>query len=153
VTYVSPATHDAGDHTILRFAVRDSGPGIPATLTMIMDPRGSVHSQCGFLPVKEVSLVPDWVDSALDKIAITFRTGPMLVSTERIVPTGQTEPITALLLTTPAEQDGTWSWVESDGQGRWPEIALTPVDGTARFPDTPPTLREGLLKLTGGLKD
>jgi hypothetical protein len=77
----------------------------------------------------------------------------MLVSTDQIIPKGQTEPITALLLTSPAEQNGTWSWVESDGKGHWPETALTPVDGTANFPATPPTLREGLLKLTGGLDD
>ena len=140
-----------GNYVNLGFAA--NGPGAPATLTMIMDPRGSVHSQCGILPVKEVSLVSDWVDSALAKIAITFRTGPMLVSTEQIIPPGQSDPITALLLTSPAEQDGTWSWVESDGKGHWPEIALTPVDGTANFPATAPTLREGTLKLTGGLDD
>jgi hypothetical protein len=140
-----------GNYIDLGFAAK--GPGTPATLTMIMDPRGSVHSQCGILPVKEVSLLSDWVDSALAKIAVTFRTGPMLVSTDQIIPKGQTEPITALLLTSPAEQNGTWSWVESDGKGHWPETALTPVDGTANFPATPPTLREGLLKLTGGLDD
>lgn len=140
-----------GNYIPLGFA--EKGPGTPATLTMIMDPRGSVHAQCGFLPVKEVTLVPDWVDSALSKVAITFRTGPVLVGTQQLIPKGQTNPITALLLTSPAEQHGTWSWVESDGHGSWPETTLTPVDGTASFPDTPPTLREGLLKLTGGMDE
>jgi hypothetical protein len=120
---------------------------------MIMDPRGSVHSQYGFLPVKEVTLVPAWVDSALAKVSVTFRTGPALVGTQQIIPKDQTTPITALLLTSPAERHGTWSWLESDGQGHWPETTLTPVDGTAIFPATPPTLREGLLKLTGGMDE
>jgi hypothetical protein len=131
----------------------EQGPGTPATLTMIMDPRGSVHSQCGFLPVKEVTLVPAWVDSALAKVSVTFRTGAALVGTQQIIPKDQTTPITALLLTSPAERHGTWSWLESDGQGHWPETTLTPVDGTAIFPATPPTLREGLLKLTGGMDE
>lgn len=140
-----------GNYIPLGFA--EKGPGTPATLTMIMDPRGSVHAQCGFLPVKEVTLVPDWVDSALSKVAITFRTGPVLVGTQQIIPKGQTDPITVMLMTSPAEQQGTWSWVESDGQGHWPETTLAPVDGTATFPVTAPTLREGLLKLTGGMDE
>ena len=118
---------------------------------MIVDPRGSVHAQCGFLPVKDVMLVPDWVDSALDEVAITFRTGPVLVGTQQMIPTGKTDSVTTLLLTSPAERDGVWTWVESDSKGRWTEMTLTPVDSTARFKATPPTLREGLLKLTGGL--
>jgi hypothetical protein len=140
---------EVGNYIPLGFA--EKGPGTPAVLTIIMDPRGSVHAQCGFLPVKEISLVPDWVDSALSNVAITFRTGPVLVGTQQIIPKGGTDPITALLLTSPAEQHGTWSWVESDGHGNWPDTVLTPVDGTASFPETPPTLREGLLKLTGGM--
>jgi len=135
----------------INLGFRAKGPGTPATLLMIMDPRAGVHAQCGLLPVKEVTLVPDWVDSALAKVAVTFRTGPVLVGTRQILPTGQANHITTLLLTSPAEQHGTWSWLESDGQGHWPETALTPVDSTANFPATPPTLREGLLKLTGGL--
>jgi hypothetical protein len=138
-----------GNYIDLGFAAK--GPGAPATLTMILDPRGSVHAQCGFLPVKEVNLVPGWVDSALAKISVVFRTGPVLAGNQQIVPPGRTQPITALLLTSPAERHGTWSWLESDGQGHWPETTLTPVSSTAGFPATPPTLREGLLKLTGGL--
>jgi hypothetical protein len=140
---------DIGNYINLGFAAK--GPGTPATLTMIVDPRGAVHAQCGFLPVKDVTLVPDWVDSALDEVAITFRLGPVLVGTQQIIPPGENTPITTLLLTSPAERKGTWLWVERDRQGHWPETRLTPVDSTAKFTATPPTLREGLLKLTGGL--
>jgi hypothetical protein len=138
-----------GNYINLGFAAK--GPGTPATLTMIVDPRAGVHAQCGFLPVKEVDLVPDWVDSALAQVAVTFRTGPLLAVIQQIVPAGKIDPITTLLLTSPAERQGTWSWIESDGKGHWPEITLTPVDSTANSPATPPTLREGFLKLTGGL--
>src|SRR5262249_31014786 len=134
-----------GNYINLGFAAK--GPGTPASLTMIVDPRAGVHAQCGFLPVKEVDLVPDWVDTALAQVAVTFRTGPLLAVIQQLVPAGKIDPITTLLLTSPAERQGTWSWIESDGKGHWPEITLTPVDSTANFPATPPTLREGFLKL------
>jgi hypothetical protein len=138
-----------GNYINLGFAAKVRGT--PATLTMIVDPRAGVHAQCGFFPVKEVTLVPDWVDSALEQVTVTVRTGPLLASTQQIVPPGQTDHITTLLLTSPAERHGTWSWIESDGKGHWPEFTLTTVDSTANFPATPPTLREGFLKLTGGV--
>jgi hypothetical protein len=140
-----------GNYLNLGFA--EKGPGTPATLTMIMDPRGSVHAQCGFLPVKEVSLLPEWVDSALKVLDVTFRTGPVLVGEQQVLTQGQTQPVTSLLLTSPAEKHGTWSWLQSDGKGHWPETSLAPVDSTATFPNVPPTLREGMIKLTGGLDE
>jgi hypothetical protein len=140
-----------GNYLNLGFAAK--GPGTPATLTMIMDPRGSVHAQCGFLPVKEMSLVPEWVDNALAALDVTFRAGPMLVSEQQVVQQGKTQPVTSLLLTSPAEKHGTWSWLQSDSAGRWSETPLAPVDSTAAFPNVTPTLREGLLKLTGGLDE
>jgi hypothetical protein len=140
-----------GNYVDLGFASK--GPGPAAALTMIMDPRGSVHAQCGILPAKEITLPPQWVDAALAKIAVTFRSGPVLAGTQQIVPKGQSQPVTGLSLSSPAERRGTWSWVERDGAGAWPEMPLAPIDGTARFPDVPPTLREGLLKLTGGMQE
>jgi hypothetical protein len=145
--YVAPI----GPDNYLDLAFAAQGPGAPAALTLIMDPRLGVHAQCGLFPVKEVTLTPQWVDDALAAMEVTFRTGPALVGTERVIPKGQTQPETALLLPIPAERRGSWSWVEGDGKGNWVESPLTPVSGTATFPDTPPALREGLLKLKGGL--
>ena len=43
------------------------------------------------------------------------------------------------------------TWLEADGSGGWTELTLATVDDTATLAPTPPTLREGLLKLTGGV--
>jgi hypothetical protein len=145
--YVVPLA--PGNYIDLAFAPQGSGD--PAALTLIMDPRVSVHAQCALFPVKEVTLAPRWVDDALAAMEATFRTGPVLAATEQVVPKGQTKAETTLLLPTPAERRGSWSWVEGDGKGNWPESPLAPVSDAATFPDTPPALREGLLKLKGGL--
>lgn len=144
--YVAPI----GPGNYLELAFAEQGPGAPAALTLIMDPRAGVHAQCGLFPVKEVSLEPRWVDEALAALEATFRTGPVLAATEQVIPKGQTRPETALLLPVPAERRGSWSWVEADGEGHWPESPLAPVSDNASFPETPPALREGLLKLKGG---
>lgn len=135
-------------------AFADAGPGTPVSLTLLMDPRGSVHAQCALFPVKEVTLLSAWVDDSLKAMNVIFRTGPALVDQQLIVPTGQTQAVAALLLPSPAERHGTWSWVELQSGGHWSaDIPLAPVDESATFPDTPPTLREGLLKLSGGLDE
>lgn len=128
-----------------------SGPGTPEKLVMLMDPRAGVHVQCGILPVKEATLPPAWVDDALGAMIATFRTGPALVSQQPVAAAKAGDPTTALLMPRFAEQKGTLTWLEADGKGGWTEMALAPVDGAARLPTTPPTLREGLLKLSGGV--
>jgi hypothetical protein len=116
------------------------GPGAPAPLILLMDPRASVHAQCGILPVKDIALPTSWIDGALAKLAVTFHTGPIL--------TGQ--PVPGLLWPSPAERHGTWTWVERTAAG-WAEMPLAPVDASAKFLSLAPTLRDGLLKLTGGI--
>jgi len=137
-----------GNFVDVGFAER--GPGPAANLVLLMDPRAGVHAQCGLLPVKQATLLPAWVDSALNAMAATFRTGPALVSQQPAVPRdkGQApDPATALLLPRFAELRGDLTWLESNGDGGWTEMALAPIDGSARLAATPPTLREGLLKL------
>lgn len=138
-----------GNYINLGFA--ESGPGTPEKLVMLMDPRAGVHVQCGILPVKEATLPSAWVDDALAAMVATFRTGPALVSQQPLVPAAAGDPDTALLLPRFAEQRGALTWLEADGKGGWTEMALAPVDGAARLPNTAPTLREGLLKLSGGV--
>jgi hypothetical protein len=128
----------------------EDGPGTPEKLVMLMDPRASVHVQCGILPVKQATLPSAWVDGALAAMIATFRTGPSLVSQQAVIPASQGDPATALLMPRFAEQSGTLTWLEADGQGGWTELALARVDGAARLPATAPTLREGLMKLSGG---
>ena len=141
-----------GNYVNIGFSAK-ARPGTPAPLILIMDPRASVHAQCGFLPVKDVTLLPEWTDAALANIAVTFRTGPVLAGTQQVVPKGAKDPVTGLLWPNPAEANGKWSWVENAGSGTWREMPLAPVDALAKFPEVAPTLREGLLKLSGGFKE
>ena len=138
-----------GNWVDLKFAAK--GPGPARSLTLVMDPRASVHAQCGILPTKDVTLVREWVDSALAKMQATFRTGPVLAEQRGVVPKGQTTPVESLLLPTPGGARGTWTWRQLDGEGKWPSLPLGPVDGRAVFPTQPPILRDGVLQLTGGI--
>lgn len=137
-----------GNYLDLGFAAAGQGPAAP--LVLLMDPRAGVHAQCGLLPVKQVSLLPQWVDGAMARIAVTFRTGPALAWQQAVIPPGQDAAVPGLRWPSPAERHGTWSWVERTVQNGWTEMPLAPVDALAAFPDVAPTLRDGLLKLTGG---
>jgi hypothetical protein len=133
----------------LRFAA--SGPGPAHKLILLMDPRAAVHAQCGILPTKDISLLPQWVDDALAAMKVTFRTGPALAEMRQLIPQGQTVPVNSLLTTCPAEKKGVWLWRQLQADGSWPGTALASVDGNAVFPDSPPILRDGVLQLGGGL--
>jgi hypothetical protein len=100
--------------------------------------------------VKDIALPTSWIDGALAKIAVTFRTGPILTGQQPVKLPGADTPVPGLLWPSPAERHGTWTWVERAGAG-WAEMPLAPVDASAKFPPIAPTLRDGLLKLTGGL--
>jgi hypothetical protein len=126
------------------------GPGTAASLTLLMDPRAGIHAQCALVPVKAATLPPAWVDAALAAMTATFRTGPALVA-EQQIPASDGSTVNALLLPRFAEQRGVLSWLEADGHGGWTELPLATVDDSATLPPTPPTLRDGLLKLSGGV--
>jgi hypothetical protein len=145
--YLNPIAPD--NYVNLKFAT--NGPGDPATLILIMDPRASVHAQCGILPMKDITLPASWVDDALAQIAVTFRTGPVLAGQQKVKPPGADADVPGLLWPSPAERHGTWTWVERDASGKWPDMPLAPVDASAKFPAVAPTLRDGVLKLRGGL--
>jgi hypothetical protein len=127
------------------------GRGPAARLTLLMDPRAGVHARCALVPVKEARLPAEWVDGALAGMSATFRTGPALLAPQVVTPSEPGAPDTAVMLPRFAEQRGALTWMERDGSGGWIERALLAVDDTAVPPATAPTLREGLLKLTGGV--
>jgi hypothetical protein len=127
------------------------GRGPAAKLTLLMDPRAGVHAQCGLLPVVESRLPAQWVDGALAGMAVTFRVGPALAGQQAVTPAQPGAPGTAIVLPRFAEERGVLTWLERDGGNRWTEKAVAPADGTATLPPVAPTLREGLLKLAGGL--
>lgn len=114
-------------------------------ITMLLDPRGDVHAYTGILPVKTVSLPTAYFADALAKMALTFRTGPVLTEAERI------------RIPYPTEKNGSWSWIQrstpadpqhwNDPSG-WKIEDITKADQNARLPHSPARLLEGWLKLT-----
>lgn len=103
-----------------------------ARLTLLVDPRASVHAFTGLLPVTSLQ-VPSWYTStALRAMSYLFRAGPILT------------PPDELRFPRPSERRGQWSWFDRVG-GTAP---LAPADQNATLPRTPPRAVEGWLKLT-----
>jgi hypothetical protein len=129
----------------------DDGPGPAADLTLLVDPRASVHAQCALVPMKAVTLPPDWVDGALAAMSVSFEAGPRLVET-RAVPVGGASPdAQTLVMSTPAERQGRWSWMERDAGANWTERPLTAADEKPVFTEVRPTLRDGMFRLDSAL--
>ena len=112
-----------------------------ACVTMVLDPRGSVHASAGILPVKSITLPPYYVSPALTRMEVTFRTGPLLSDPE------------TLRMPLPAEKQGQWQWLQRSDVTTWatPDAGIVKADATARLSTRPQIVREGWLKLSGAL--
>ncbi len=104
-------------------------------LTMLLDPRGVVHATSGLLPTKVVELPERYVGKALKRMAVTFRSGPLLCEQGTV------------RLPLPAEQHGTWSWIaRGTHAGEWEMLPIAKPEATARFSNSLLKLVEGWLK-------
>ncbi|MEO3813961.1 hypothetical protein ABGB17_33610 [Sphaerisporangium sp. B11E5] len=123
----------AGDYPELTFG----DPG-PTRLLLLVDPRAAVHATSGITPTASVTVPPRHVDDALRHVQALFRFGPVLT----------TEHAETLVFPRPGEKRGTWSWLRpAPGQAPWTPYELTPALPDARFPDSPATLEDGMLRL------
>lgn len=111
--------------------------GTTRRLTIIMDPRGVVPVISGLLPAKVLALQPGPVNAALSDMAVNFRIGPLLTDPAQV------------RMPLPAEIRGSWTWIERTGLTLWQETTPAPNVTVASFPDLPPQLTLGWLKLTG----
>lgn len=107
-------------------------------VTMLVDPRGSIHATTGLLPTKDITLPPGYFENTLAEMAITFRTGPLLVDPQ------------VIRMPRPAEQNGRWSWIQKNttGTAGWEEDPISAGTEQALLPDTPLVLRDGWTKLS-----
>jgi hypothetical protein len=126
--------------------------GARTTMTMLVDPRGSVHATTGIVPVGTAAVPPAIVEAALDSIELTFRVAPALTFV-RPTPTqeGATAPAfpESVVVPVPAEQNGTWSfWDQEPPGGAWTGYGLVSPAPQAQLGPAPPTLRDGLLQLS-----
>jgi hypothetical protein len=127
----APLSEPVGDPGIRTHAGREiailQSPSSPAqTLTMLVDPRGSLHATCGVLPVKTIDIPAEQYADALGRIEVTFATGPIL------------SPARDVEVPLPAGQEDAWSWVEATPTG-WRRTWTQPtvdrqafLDGLAR---------------------
>jgi hypothetical protein len=120
--------------------------GSETFVSMLVDPRAGVHATTAILPTSSLALPPQFVNAALDVMDITFRVNG-IVTDQRIARVDDNVSITTLLMPTPQEKTGKWSWLQN-AEGRLEEFAIGETDATARLSNVAPVLRRGLLKLT-----
>ena len=102
-------------------------------LTMLVDPRGSIHAFSGLLPVVTLDIPSEFVGAALEKMSYTFRAGPFLTSPDEV------------RIPQPAEKKGTWSWFDFVANAT---VELAKADDQVRLSTTTPLIKEGWLKFT-----
>ncbi len=107
-------------------------------LTLLVDPRGEVPVIPGSTPLGTQTLAPGPVTAALQNMRLTFRVGPVL-----------TNPAT-LRMPLPAQVRGEWGWMARADVTTWgPEAGVQAQSPVAEIGDSPRTLSEGWLTLTG----
>jgi len=135
-------------------------------ITLLVDPRASIHATTGILPVAELQIPQEFVDPVLSKISLYFRTGPLLT---RIIPepdkTGELAleekgaPPTLSYLPI-SEKHGKWSWweeaVKNPGTNNatvtWKSYELRKADTKAVIRQSSASIREGYLRFDTDLE-
>ncbi|MEH2005261.1 hypothetical protein [Nostoc sp.] len=107
----------------------------PQYVTMLIDPRGTIHATSGILPNQELRLPPENYNEALQVIEVNFLSTPVLSNRGEIC------------IPLPQIPEYEWSWV-SLSNGTWSETnTIKPVNVKATF-SAPQELYEGWLQLT-----
>lgn len=112
----------------------------PQYVTLVVDPRASVHVVADFVPEIVATLPTAGISAALQAIDLTFRVGP-LINDEGVVS-----------LPLPADIHGTWSWLYHPNVTLWSDAEpIQNDDAIARFSQGARHLNEGWLKLSDAL--
>ena len=117
-----------------------------AYVTMLMDPRASVHATTSILPAQLLELPRNFVDPALGNMAINIKVGPVLAAMTTQTNDQQVATET-LLIPQPAENNGTWSWQELSGT-TWNGFPIQSPVQTVTLSNVNPELRTGVLQFT-----
>ncbi|MEU5213668.1 hypothetical protein [Streptomyces sp. NPDC020742] len=122
----------------------DFGENSTAVATMLLDPRAAVHATTDILATKRVFVPQEFTDQAIARMAVNFRTGPLLASTTALRgPQGESEE--TALMPAPAGVIGTWTWSENRG-GTWQKLPILSQD-PYDLPLDEPEIRSGFLTL------
>ena len=93
----------------------------PQVISILMDPMGKVHATSGILPIKIIDLPARQYQEALQRIEISFLTGPLLFEAGKIN------------LSLPEEAGYQWQWLEREKNSNWVEVSQTPKVKKAEF--------------------
>jgi hypothetical protein len=109
-------------------------------VTLLIDPRASVHAATGILPVKDISLPEETYARALQAIEVAFFTHPVLRGAQ------------ALELPIPEEAGFLWRWtmgIKQDGiaQPSDEDLPTPSIGDRALFNFSPQVAQDGWLKL------
>ncbi|MBE1582670.1 hypothetical protein ACFPOI_60425 [Nonomuraea angiospora] len=119
--------------------------GAPITATLLVDPRVPIHATTDILPTGTVHIPQEFTATALSRMAVGFRAGPLLAAEAR----------GSALTPAPATATGTWTWSEPTADG-WRNLPMTTPDPTAASFHRP-QIRSGFLVLSdvlsAGLSD
>ncbi len=108
----------------------------PLKMTLLLDPRGTVHATTGILPTKVLSIPPDQYAEVLKSMAITFLTSPILTDPEQIH------------LPLPKEAGYEWSWITRPDGFKWKETGSIKGTNTHAKVQYATKIVEGWLKLS-----
>ncbi|MEL6153055.1 MAG: hypothetical protein AAFQ78_03440, partial [Bacteroidota bacterium] len=113
-----------------------SQPTLGQNVSLLVDPRASLHAITGILPVKAIKIPEDQYVEALKSIYVTFLTAPVLSSMS------QDKQISVPIGLEPGKK---WSWIEME-QSEWVEKQLLTGPQRSIFKN-PQQAYEGWLKL------
>jgi hypothetical protein len=131
----------SGDSPVDHPYVNTSGvleiiPNQEMMVTLLVEPHTVVHATTGLLPRKEIGMRREWVAEALEKIAPTFRFGPVLVDPKRI------------RMPVASELNGSWTWSHRTDITTWAEDRVIKATNDALLLSDPSKGQEGWLRLT-----
>jgi len=103
-------------------------------LTLLLDPRGSVHATSGVLPVEQIAIPPEHYTDAVASLSLALSSHPVLSA-------GNTA---AMSLALPKLSSGGWSWITiADRQWRTADTAAAASEAALNY--TPQQISEGWL--------
>ncbi len=116
-------------------------------LTMLIDPRASVHATTAILPSKIVELPAKFIEPALKSMEINFNVGPILAGKISQIDKQQDSETSYVLIPKPSEKNGTWSWIELNNSN-WVNYSIQSPSTKANFSNLKPVIKSGNIKFT-----
>jgi len=132
-----PANDQSIDHDFLIFdSTVDVFPETDVHLTLLMNPQSALHITSGFLPQKQITLLREHWDTPVNKIAPTFKVGPVLVDPANIrMPIESANPVMD------------WEWLHRETPSDVFSSQIKPSDSLAGMPNGTMKAFEGWIKL------